>query len=109
MVESAWLAPGTVETPASCLIGFYATVRTSGLAGFGPDAAVDFKLYADQGSGYALIGAQSVGINVTGGSAYFWLPIRSEAHTSELQSLMRISYAVFCLKTKTTDYTTDRY
>src|SRR3546814_6732504 len=26
---------------------------------------------------------------------------RSEGHTSELQSLMRISYAVFCLKTKT--------
>src|SRR3546814_5668891 len=26
---------------------------------------------------------------------------RSEAHTSELQSLMRISYAVFCLKKKT--------
>src|SRR3546814_2358009 len=28
--------------------------------------------------------------------------IRSEEHTSELQSLMRISYAVFCLKKKTT-------
>src|SRR3546814_6866356 len=27
-------------------------------------------------------------------------PIRSEEHTSELQSLMRISYAVFCLKIK---------
>src|SRR3546814_1516299 len=27
--------------------------------------------------------------------------IRSEAHTSELQSLMRISYAVFCLKKNT--------
>src|SRR3546814_2539068 len=27
-------------------------------------------------------------------------PRRSEEHTSELQSLMRISYAVFCLKTK---------
>src|SRR3546814_8290384 len=27
--------------------------------------------------------------------------IRSEEHTSKLQSLMRISYAVFCLKTKT--------
>src|SRR3546814_4612362 len=26
--------------------------------------------------------------------------MRSEEHTSELQSLMRISYAVFCLKTK---------
>src|SRR3546814_5305169 len=29
-------------------------------------------------------------------------PERSEEHTSELQSLMRISYAVFCLKKKTT-------
>src|SRR3546814_7348671 len=29
-------------------------------------------------------------------------PVRSEEHTSELQSLMRISYAVFCLKTKKT-------
>src|SRR3546814_5282672 len=29
-------------------------------------------------------------------------PLRSEEHTSELQSLMRISYAVFCLKKKTT-------
>src|SRR3546814_9434915 len=29
--------------------------------------------------------------------------IRSEEHTSELQSLMRISYAVFCLKKKTTN------
>src|SRR3546814_2802914 len=27
-------------------------------------------------------------------------PLRSEEHTSELQSLMRTSYAVFCLKTK---------
>src|SRR3546814_6809304 len=27
-------------------------------------------------------------------------PFRSEEHTSELQSLMRISYAVFCLKKK---------
>src|SRR3546814_4475619 len=36
---------------------------------------------------------------------------RSEEHTSELQSLMRISYAVFCLKKKNTDtirkYATD--
>src|SRR3546814_7361472 len=31
----------------------------------------------------------------------FWIAgIRSEEHTSELQSLMRISYAVFCLKKK---------
>src|SRR3546814_2303918 len=33
------------------------------------------------------------------------LPKRSEEHTSELQSLMRISYAVFCLKKKKTTTT----
>src|SRR3546814_1132211 len=31
--------------------------------------------------------------------------LRSEEHTSELQSLMRISYAVFCLKKTTKQYT----
>src|SRR3546814_1384213 len=33
--------------------------------------------------------------------AKFGRIVRSEEHTSELQSLMRISYAVFCLKKKT--------
>src|SRR3546814_10025951 len=33
---------------------------------------------------------------------------RSEEHTSELQSLMRISYAVFCLKKKTHNKTTQQ-
>src|SRR3546814_1063521 len=37
--------------------------------------------------------------NVKGGRAHF-SGDRSEEHTSELQSLMRISYAVFCLKKK---------
>src|SRR3546814_1382646 len=44
---------------------------------------------ADRGYGAATAGA--------GRSAP---PCRSEEHTSELQSLMRISYAVFCLKKK---------
>src|SRR3546814_9820884 len=35
-----------------------------------------------------------------GGSRSFLGAKRSEEHTSELQSLMRISYAVFCLKKK---------
>src|SRR3546814_4224668 len=36
-------------------------------------------------------------------NGYHWkrIRLRSEEHTSELQSLMRISYAVFCLKNKT--------
>src|SRR3546814_5691583 len=33
-------------------------------------------------------------------------PPRSEEHTSELQSLMRISYAVFCLRKKTSKHNT---
>src|SRR3546814_3504398 len=36
----------------------------------------------------------------TPNSAAAAVTARSEEHTSELQSLMRISYAVFCLKTK---------
>src|SRR3546814_8045456 len=39
------------------------------------------------------------GVDLLSGSA---CRKRSEEHTSELQSLMRISYAVFCLKKKTT-------
>src|SRR3546814_5937643 len=42
-------------------------------------------------------------MNFRGSTGYgrrFWEASRSEEHTSELQSLMRISYAVFCLKKK---------
>src|SRR3546814_3648159 len=47
-------------------------------------------------------------ITIVGGTMFLmWLgeQIRSEEHTSELQSLMRISYAVFCLKKKTSNTT----
>src|SRR3546814_3927510 len=40
---------------------------------------------------------QRAQVDDLGVDAYF---LRSEEHTSELQSLMRISYAVFCLKKK---------
>src|SRR3546814_1780323 len=36
----------------------------------------------------------------TDGRNWYSIEVRSEEHTSELQSLMRISYAVFCLKKK---------
>src|SRR3546814_1946944 len=35
--------------------------------------------------------------------------VRSEEHTSELQSLMRISYAVFCVKKKKQSYTSNSH
>src|SRR3546814_8137800 len=42
--------------------------------------------------------ARRSGAGVPPPGAELWLHARSEEHTSELQSLMRISYAVFCLK-----------
>src|SRR3546814_1233262 len=58
-------------------------------------SAAGMRLYGTPGSVAQLAKAQE--------SEKLLLPIskRSEEHTSELQSLMRISYAVFCLKKKT--------
>src|SRR3546814_2146582 len=41
-----------------------------------------------------------VAVGGSGRDVVLVVPPRSEEHTSELQSLMRISYAVFCLKKK---------
>src|SRR3546814_5398145 len=57
---------------------------------------------------FALAGAGLFGVAVRGGIGPAGLDRlrhpRSEEHTSELQSLMRISYAVFCLKKKNTTH-----
>src|SRR3546814_7664270 len=51
--------------------------------------------------------ARNIGL-IVGGQRDAGDAKRSEEHTSELQSLMRISYAVFCLKKKNTNtYTYD--
>src|SRR3546814_7497972 len=49
-----------------------------------------------KGGGCILLGQPRAGYRLGGEAARH----RSEEHTSELQSLMRISYAVFCLKKK---------
>src|SRR3546814_3710748 len=48
----------------------------------------------------ALQAVKGVSFQVEPGRCLGIVGERSEEHTSELQSLMRISYAVFCLKTK---------
>src|SRR3546814_8557651 len=67
----------------------------------------------------AVVGFRGTAILVVGGVSLKWISgcaqpslrrlhfvgeVRSEEHTSELQSLMRISYAVFCLKKKKYQY-----
>src|SRR3546814_2016233 len=53
----------------------------------------------------ARVDAAQARLMLTTGIAAAYVDLRSEEHTSELQSLMRISYAVFCLNKKTqTDY-----
>src|SRR3546814_6599465 len=46
------------------------------------------------------IGDDALALLLRLGSGWFGHVCRSEEHTSELQSLMRISYAVFCLQNK---------
>lgn len=93
LLETSVLNIGT-GIGATCLVGFYCTARTSGLAGYGPDSACDLKLYIDKqdGSGYVLFGAQSVGIDVNSGSGYFWIPV----------SLITLSTGVIDAKFKVT-------
>src|SRR3546814_4791367 len=52
-------------------------------------------------TGHFLKQVDLVKLRVAGAKPLHHPPHRSEEHTSELQSLMRISYAVFCLKKKT--------
>src|SRR3546814_5447820 len=60
-------------------------------AGFEPHSPAMRKMHVNEYHAYHDL-MPTAGLNV---------PDRSEEHTSELQSLMRISYAVFCLKKKT--------
>src|SRR3546814_7035854 len=61
-------------------------------------AALDEAAQRHQQIGLALMLHQAAGLGGPGGIQL--AAQRSEEHTSELQTLMRISYAVFCLKKK---------
>src|SRR3546814_10803576 len=79
----------TAEASASASRGLNVNVRKDAIESleFQQDRELGLTVYIGQRKGHATTGDWSD---------------RSEEHTSELQSLMRISYAVFCLKKKTT-------
>src|SRR3546814_9470427 len=62
------------------------------------DVTERLRLHLRRGDNVLFEGAQGALLDVDHGTYPY--VTRSEEHTSELQSLMRISYAVFCLKKK---------
>src|SRR3546814_7863149 len=60
-------------------------------------------------AGTALIGHRQKSPVIFESAPYMHPVARSEEHTSELQSLMRTSYAVFCLKKKTQRHIATQY
>src|SRR3546814_3010352 len=70
-------------------------LRASGWDGYWIDAASSLRMKDD-----AVIVLDPVNRGVIDAALARGVKNRSEEHTSELQSLMRISYAVFCLTTK---------
>src|SRR3546814_10553785 len=90
-----------IESAAALLEGFRPGVMER--LGLGPDVALarNPKLVYGRLTGWGQEGPYAP----TAGHDINYIALRSEEHTSELQSLMRISYAVFCLKKKKTTKT----
>src|SRR3546814_8855697 len=85
------LLAGTLAVPAA------ASTRPADLADYIKARAADAEGDARRAAlGYA------AALDAAPANELVAIRTRSEEHTSELQSLMRISYAVFCLKKKTT-------
>src|SRR3546814_9715190 len=78
----------------------YITSGGSGTMGFALPAAFGAKVGAPDREVVAIIGdgCFQMTLQELGTIWQSELPVRSEEHTSEIQSLMRISYADFCLK-----------
>src|SRR3546814_1860144 len=97
--ESNGKAHATSRAGASGPMQFmYATGKRFGL---GPDGTGFDTRYDPHASAVAAAAYLNERLGQLNNSIEMSLAARSEEHTSELQSLMRISYAVFCLKKKT--------
>src|SRR3546814_8513186 len=79
----------TMNTPAVTIVAAWISADT----GVGPSIASGSQVWSPSCADLPIAPMNS--------SRQSSVIVRSEEHTSELQSLMRISYAVFCLKKKT--------
>src|SRR3546814_15940488 len=84
------------STRTDTLFPYTTLFRSAAFDQGGVEAADVIARRAEQQRGFRLVEAQQVDHRGFG----FGRRDRSEEHTSELQSLMRISYAVLCLKKK---------
>src|SRR3546814_2589640 len=84
-----------VPIPPRCLVDALALYRLSLRKGFAPTLV--FGVRSQTFAAHCWLQSHSA---VLTGTAEEASNFRSEEHTSELQSLMRISYAVFCLNNK---------
>src|SRR3546814_3327846 len=82
----------------SALTESFETAAAIGSNGVWINPVGRFARYGDTNSGASKIRDNSYGGAIGLNLGYADNGTRSEEHTSELQSLMRISYAVFCLK-----------
>src|SRR3546814_1335046 len=89
----ALIAIGIASNPDSKVLGLVSYAWAGFGAAFGPVVLISL-LWKRMTRNGALVGMLVGAVTVV-----VWKE-RSEEHTSELQSLMRISYAVFCLKKK---------
>src|SRR3546814_8222592 len=93
-----------MSSRGSLMTGVEGGVAGAGVAGVGAAAAAGAAVV---GSGRLnSSGSRQTGLISLSSGSGLAAAFRSEEHTSELQSLMRISYAVFCLAKKPTRHQT---
>src|SRR3546814_1151159 len=112
-LAKAGAAGGSAPTPAAAAGGTELPSRSAGATDKGErvkasplakrladEKGIDLKTLTGSGPGGRIVKADLEGASAAAAAAPATAPAapRSEEHTSELQSLMRISYAVFCLK-----------
>src|SRR3546814_7941261 len=98
LIDADGAIAGTVENISTAVNGHTASIQSFGESIDGLSVRYGWKLNA---------GGKAIGWVANNDGTEGGLDFRSEEHTSELQSLMRISYAVFCLKKKKQQDTND--